>query len=442
MAAAAAVFGLASAPTASHGATIHATVAGPAITPAAAAGTAADLLSLADLLPNPTIIHPDIARQVEVDLGGLGSLPGDLSAARVASVEAVADGHRGRALQSRLMVVQRETRAEHVIAVVEVDDAAAALDQANTDLAAFATGTFIGSTALAIESFSTDTSPSPIPTLAADAEDVLVGAQRAATERLLEAEGERIRIVGELETTARELSEAATAIELADRQHADAEVEIARLEPAFESALRTAPVVGVDFPVVVLDAYYRAALRTAEDRPSCQVRWDQLAGIGKVESGHGTFGGDTVGADGRTDGEILGPVLDGTRFASIPDTDGGRYDLDAVWDRAVGPMQFIPGSWVRFGGDGNGDGAVDPHNLYDAALAAANHLCGSAGGLSDEANYQRALLGYNRSVPYGTMVMDFARRYRAAVGLEPTSDSVSDPVVDVSVAAVRIPLVD
>ena len=72
---------------------------------------------------------------------------------------------------------------------------------------------------------------------------------------------------------------------------------------------------------------------------------------------------------------IIGPALDGVEFASIPDSDGGRYDGDTTWDRAVGPMQFIPSSWAIFGEDADGDGFDDPNNMYDATLAAAEHLC-------------------------------------------------------------------
>ena len=45
-------------------------------------------------------------------------------------------------------------------------------------------------------------------------------------------------------------------------------------------------------------------------------------------------------SEGSIRPEILGPVLDGRRFALIPDTDGGAFDGDLEYDRAVGPMQF------------------------------------------------------------------------------------------------------
>ena len=81
-------------------------------------------------------------------------------------------------------------------------------------------------------------------------------------------------------------------------------------------------------------------------------------------------------ANGTPRPHILGPVLNGLGgVGAIRDTDGGRYDGDAVWDRAVGPMQFIPGTWAGYGADGNGDGVRDPNNIDDAALQRALPLC-------------------------------------------------------------------
>ncbi|MGK5531415.1 hypothetical protein ACSNOC_12575, partial [Streptomyces sp. URMC 129] len=120
-------------------------------------------------------------------------------------------------------------------------------------------------------------------------------------------------------------------------------------------------------PATVLDAYRRAEATVDETTPGCELDWRVLAGIGKVESGHAR--GGAVDADGTTLSPILGPVLNGDGFASISDTDGGRWDSDTLFDRAVGPMQFIPSTWARWGADGNGDGVADPNNVYDATLA-------------------------------------------------------------------------
>ena len=105
-------------------------------------------------------------------------------------------------------------------------------------------------------------------------------------------------------------------------------------------------------------------------------------------------------ADGTTVAPILGPRLDGGLFAVVRDTDGGAYDGDPAYDRAVGPMQFIPSTWVRWGTDGNGDGRADPDNVFDAALAAGRYLCAGGRDLSDPAELDRAVLGYNHSQDY------------------------------------------
>ncbi len=122
-------------------------------------------------------------------------------------------------------------------------------------------------------------------------------------------------------------------------------------------------------PGTVLAAYQRAANELGATMPGCHITWPLLAGIGKVESGHAS--GGKVEANGNTRGKILGPVLDGgPGMAAITDTDQGLYDGNTAWDRAVGPMQFIPGTWKAFGADGNADGVKDPHNVFDAARSA------------------------------------------------------------------------
>ncbi len=102
---------------------------------------------------------------------------------------------------------------------------------------------------------------------------------------------------------------------------------------------------------------------------------------------------------------IIGIPLDGSRgTARVADSDGGRLDGDSNVDHAVGPMQFLPTTWDRFGADADGDGIADPQNLYDAARAAGALLRHSAHGLGDEQNLSRALLAYNRSDEYGRLV--------------------------------------
>lgn len=145
-------------------------------------------------------------------------------------------------------------------------------------------------------------------------------------------------------------------------------------------------------------AYRRAESELAGTAPGCRLEWQLLAAIGQVESGHAR--GGRVTSDGTTVTPILGPRLNGGAFAVIRDTDGGRYDGDTAYDRAVGPMQFIPSTWTRWGKDGNGDGRADPNNVFDAALAAGRYLCAGGRDLSDPADLDRAVLGYNHSSAY------------------------------------------
>ena len=136
--------------------------------------------------------------------------------------------------------------------------------------------------------------------------------------------------------------------------------------------------------------------------------WTVMAGISKVESNHGRFGGSALGLDGSILPSIIGIPLDGANgTARIVDSDDGRWDGDTVWDRAVGPFQFIPGSWRIFGGDGNNDGEADPNNVFDAVPAMRRHLCPDGKVVDVEA----AVFSYNRSRDYVESVLDWARRY-------------------------------
>ncbi|MFF4501028.1 lytic transglycosylase domain-containing protein [Streptomyces sp. NPDC001401] len=160
----------------------------------------------------------------------------------------------------------------------------------------------------------------------------------------------------------------------------------------------TASVTGGAVPATVFAAYRHAEAELARTAPGCGLRWQLLAAIGQVESGQAD--GGRVTADGTTVTPILGPRLDGGAFAVVRDTDGGAYDGDAVYDRAVGPMQFIPSTWARWGADGNDDGRADPGNVFDAALAAGRYLCAGGRDLSEPAGLDRAILGYNHSEAY------------------------------------------
>ena len=145
----------------------------------------------------------------------------------------------------------------------------------------------------------------------------------------------------------------------------------------------------------VLAAAYEQAARSVPG--SCHLRPEYLAAIGQIESG--SLGGRQL-VGNRVVPAILGPLLDGGPFAVVRDTDGGRFDGSAQYDRAVGPMQFLPGTWAWAGRDGDGDGRRDPQNVFDASYAAAAYLCRGGRDLSPEAALREAFWSYNQSADY------------------------------------------
>ncbi len=176
---------------------------------------------------------------------------------------------------------------------------------------------------------------------------------------------------------------------------------------------RTARATGI--PERALTAYAQAALWAEEATPGCGIGWNTVAAIGLVESGHGSIGGAVLGADGRALPKITGPALDGTVYDAITDTDAGALDGDTVWDRAVGPMQFLPTTWAHYGRDATGDGVADPNQIDDAAWATATMLCAEGGDLTVPENWITAVDAYNPNIGYNHDVADAAEVYAAAV---------------------------
>ncbi len=215
-----------------------------------------------------------------------------------------------------------------------------------------------------------------------------------------------------------------------DDARADAErlaADLVEAEAAVEDERRLATVVGAGFPLVVLDAYFKATQLMRFLDPGCGIEWWALAGIGRVESGHGTHGGAEVRADGSLTRKIIGIPLTGANgTAAIGDSDGGLIDGDPTVDRAAGPMQFIPTTWVRWGRDGDGDGDVEIQNLYDAAAGAAAYLCAS-GPMTDLAGLQRGYFSYNHSTQYVYDVLSGAIRYGDEVRIEGVAPPPAPP---------------
>jgi Transglycosylase SLT domain len=180
-------------------------------------------------------------------------------------------------------------------------------------------------------------------------------------------------------------------------------------------------------PTVAVDAYVRAADRLGSEDPGCGIRWTLLAAIGRVESNHGRFGGAMLRDDGYSTKPIRGIPLDGRpNVALIADTDAGVLDGDTQYDRAVGPMQFIPSTWRSVGVDGNGDGRRDPDNLFDAAYGAARYLCQGDADLRSAGGRAQAVRRYNNADEYVRVVLNLADMYETgavarlpAIGLPP-----------------------
>ena len=115
------------------------------------------------------------------------------------------------------------------------------------------------------------------------------------------------------------------------------------------------------------------------------VPWQVLAAINKIESNFG---------------QNMGPSSAG----------------------ALGWMQFIPSSWMRWGMDADGDGVADPWNPEDAVFSAARYLA-AAGAHED---LERAIFAYNHAQWYVDDVLELA----ATFGDDPLAPGAGQLVYD------------
>ena len=165
-------------------------------------------------------------------------------------------------------------------------------------------------------------------------------------------------------------------------------------------------------PMMALSAYRNAERMMATADPGCGISWNLLAGIGRIESGHAN--GGATDARGTAIRPIYGPTLDGSLPGNeviVQSSAGGRVS----YARAMGPMQFLPGTWARYASDGDGDGVADPQNVYDATLAAARYLCTGGLNLRDQSQVLSSILRYNNSMPYAQNVLGWAAAYATGV---------------------------
>ncbi|MET9273829.1 lytic murein transglycosylase [Kribbella sp. NPDC003557] len=184
-------------------------------------------------------------------------------------------------------------------------------------------------------------------------------------------------------------------------------------------------------PNAALKAYSRAQQVLAQADPSCHLPWTLVAAIGRVESNHGRFGGNALNSQGVAVPGIYGPRLDGSSgTARISDSDAGSFDGDGAFDRAVGPMQFIPGTWRAMGVDGDGDGVRNPQDIDDAAMSTGVYLCSGKTDLADASDLNAAILRYNHSQQYVDLVISIAKAYAGgswiAVGNGTAGDDVDE----------------
>lgn len=163
-----------------------------------------------------------------------------------------------------------------------------------------------------------------------------------------------------------------------------------------------AALVAAGVPQVVAEAYVNAAEMVAAANPSCaNFPVELIAGVGFVESGHGTHGGASAAPNGDIRPLIQGPP---TRYG-----------------RAEGPMQFLTSTWDgytdQYDLDGNRDGTEDAHNIFDAALGTAHYLCANAApdSITTPAGQRRGIYAYNHADWYVDDVLAAAARIRSAM---------------------------
>ena len=190
-----------------------------------------------------------------------------------------------------------------------------------------------------------------------------------------------------------------------------------------EWAAERAPMLSI--PIGALEAYAYAARVAEVENPGCHLSWTTLAGIGMVESRHGTYRGAVIAPNGDVSPPIRGVRLDGTNgnLAILAPDDGdgappaGERRMGAgdapVYARAMGPMQFIPETWRLYGVDANNDSDISPDNFDDAALSAAGYLCFRGKDMATPRGWMNALRAYNHSDNYARAVRDWATAYAA-----------------------------
>jgi hypothetical protein len=145
----------------------------------------------------------------------------------------------------------------------------------------------------------------------------------------------------------------------------------ARMESLRSQQLPVTGKAGTGLPTTYLQLFQESAARYCPG-----LSWTVLAAIGQIES-----------ADGTNEG---------------PSSAG-----------ALGPMQFEPSTWARWGTDGFGQtGTPDIMNPYDAVPSAARLLCAD-GAASGGSSLYHAIFDYNHAGWYVREVLGLAGEYAA-----------------------------
>ncbi len=90
---------------------------------------------------------------------------------------------------------------------------------------------------------------------------------------------------------------------------------------------------------------------------------------------------------------------------------------------AIGWMQFMPSTWLRWGTDADGNGIADPWNAVDAIYSAARYL--AASGASQD--IRQAVFSYNHAWWYVNDVMQLAQLYSSSDTTAATGTSTTQP---------------
>ncbi len=171
-------------------------------------------------------------------------------------------------------------------------------------------------------------------------------------------------------------------------------------------------------PVTALEAYGYAARVAEVENPNCHIAWTTLAGIGQVESHHGTYHHATLFPNGEVRPPIRGVVLDGTNGTMrIIDSEAGIDGGRAGWTAS----RTTCGRWDRCSSSPRRGGSTASTPTTTARSTSTTSTtprcprpatCAGAGRISPRREgWITALWAYNDSDVYARAVRDWATAY-------------------------------